>query len=684
MNTEVKHIWIERLTLAKAAVFFFLYGLDKTAKLFYHSASRSGKIGAKLFPRFTHIILEKGVPDKNNRALLYKVEEDTVKCVEYFFKSLSSEDICIPKNYQDYRQEWMCIHKGNAEKEIRNKISFLYRLDYYYQKKFNAEQKISVWLDDILFKRGLAQITFDCIKEPNLNYWSSWKFFLCVYPWPGLLFLNFACAFISLFRRPQTSINNEKKQITIFEEYISNIYSRFPEAGHLFWYEASGLAAERVILYFDRKDSPISEKAIKNIKEHNMSYITFSNFPIYVKRPFQVFFKVLSQMPAPKILKRENFGLWNYTVYYAFKLEYFRQFFRQHQCRVLHQHQEFGPSTLLKALAIRAEGGIFVWNHWSVDHYPVAYFNYAFADLLLSWGPYNDGYFKAHAIQYKALVQTGMIAGDNILEKDVFFGQEIRKKFSSDVRLIITVLDSTCAPDTPNSISTMIYFYKTIFRMLDQHPTWGIVVKSKGHHIAKLPDPTLFEEIQALEKEKRCVVLEGQTRVSVAAGVGDVSVCYSMNTAGIIAALAGRKTVFWNITSTVEHPLYYLGGKGTFIFESEEQIEQALIDIHNGKLGIGDLSRHLHLFDAFQDSRGRIRSGQLISKIIREMETGKTADMALQNAVREYGKMYGEDKVSGYPAVSNHEVEFLWQKVRERIRQRDITPVVFKKEGILT
>lgn len=684
MKTEKKHIWIERLTLTKAVIFFLVYGWDKSIRLYYHSASRLGFFGARLLPKFKHVVLEKGVPDKRNRALLYKIEEDTVRCVESFFQSLSESDICIPKNYQDFKQEWIYIHKANIEREIRDKISFLYRLDYHYQGQTEAGGlPVSIWLDKVLSQPGLTRITFDCIKTTRLHFWPSLKFRLFVFPFPGYVLFSFACAFVSLFRRPIFSIDNEKKQIAVFEEYISNIYSRFPEAGHLFWYEASGLDPERVILYFDRKDSPLSEKSISLIKKYHMGYITFSNLPVYVRKPFQTFFRVLSQVPVPKKLTRESFSLWNYTVYFAFKLEYFRQFYRRYRCRLLHQHQEFGPSTLLKALAIRAEGGLFVWNHWSVDHYPVAYFNYAFADLLLSWGPYNDGYFKAHNIQYKAMAQTGMIAGDNITEKDSLSGQEIRKKFSQDVHFVITVLDSSCGADAPNSISTMVNFYKSLLGILTRHQSWGVVIKSKGNNFVRLPVPSLIEEIRSFERDRRCVVLEGQTRVSVAAMAGDVSVCYSMNTAGIIAALAGKKSLFWNLTATVEHPLYYLGGKGAFIFESEAQIEQALIDVELGKSGIGDLSEHLHMFDAFQDGRGRIRSGQLIAKIIKDMEAGMPADKALQNRVFEYGKVFGEDKVSGYPAVKNNGVELLWRKVRERIRQDEATLFLQKKEEVL-
>ena len=43
--------------------------------------------------------------------------------------------------------------------------------------------------------------------------------------------------------------------------------------------------------------------------------------------------------------------------------------------------------------------------------FPVSYFH-CFADIIFSWGQYNDGYFNSHNFSYKYLFQTGQIAAD--------------------------------------------------------------------------------------------------------------------------------------------------------------------------------------------------------------------------------------------------------------------------------
>ena len=65
-----------------------------------------------------------------------------------------------------------------------------------------------------------------------------------------------------------TNIGANDKRSKIFALYISNIFSRYPHAGHLFWYPSTGLDGGRVVLYFERKDDKFSEDNVKIIEKH--------------------------------------------------------------------------------------------------------------------------------------------------------------------------------------------------------------------------------------------------------------------------------------------------------------------------------------------------------------------------------------------------------------------------------
>ena len=145
-------------------------------------------------------------------------------------------------------------------------------------------------------------------------------------------------------------------------------------------------------------------------------------------------------------------------------LKCFREAFKKYKCKIIHQHQEFWPNTLVMALALRMERGIFVWNHWSVDHFPISYFNWGFADIIFSWGDYNDGYFNSHDFSYKYLFQTGLIASDGNYKVSNIEKIKIKEKLSNNLDLIINILDGSYGPNHHNSKISMIYFYKELLK----------------------------------------------------------------------------------------------------------------------------------------------------------------------------------------------------------------------------
>ncbi len=53
------------------------------------------------------------------------------------------------------------------------------------------------------------------------------------------------------------------------------------------------------------------------------------------------------------------------------------------------------------------------------------------------------------------------------------------------------------------------------------------------------------------------------------------------------------------------------------------------------------------------------------------MDSGCDSEKALSRSLEKYKSLYGEDKVTMYPPASDHLADQLWNKVRERIRQRD-------------
>jgi hypothetical protein len=314
------------------------------------------------------------------------------------------------------------------------------------------------------------------------------------------------------------------------------------------------------------------------------------------------------------------------------------------------------------------ENGVFLWNHWSVDRLPTAYFNCGLADLVFSWGKLNDGFFNSHDFSYKYLLRTGRVAGDATnrdVEKEA---NEIRDTFCSSVTFVITIFDSSYGKEGHQSTDSMKYFYKQLLSSVSEKKHWGVVIKPKGRFFEGLTSDDITHEIfDELRLQQRCIYLNNKSLVSLAALIGDVSVCYGINTAGILAAMCKKQALHWDLQGLLEHPLYYSGGEDNIIFKSFDMILNALEQIEKGNTDIGDHRKWLYLFNEFQDEQGNQRAGEVIGEYMNLLENGFDHNSALDKVVENFGIKWGKDKVSKPDAIQEHLGNDLWFQVIEKV-----------------
>ena len=110
-----KHIWFEKLTLIKC---FWIFVQLKNIKIFYISISPLAGVLVKFFKNVKRIQLEKGILDKNGRALRYKIERDTIKYVLKIYSFLSLDNY-LPKGVKLFQDEWSRILKSDLDYIIK-------------------------------------------------------------------------------------------------------------------------------------------------------------------------------------------------------------------------------------------------------------------------------------------------------------------------------------------------------------------------------------------------------------------------------------------------------------------------------------------------------------------------------------------------------------------------------------
>ena len=663
---KTKHIWIEKLTLIK---YLWILRQRKKTKIFYTSSSSPlVDIIIKFFPVAKFIQPEKGILDTDGKAMNYQTEKSTHEYVLKIYNLLSFNKY-LPNGMQLFKDEWQRILKSHLDFLIKKKVITIFFIKQQYENNYlDKVDEVTFISEPFMFNDIFNRLLNKDIKNINFSTWHdifAWSriivqllkiFSLVVYSW-----------YYKFFRY---DYQNKEKKEHIFEEHISSIFNRYPEAGHLFWFESSKIDPKDLILYFDRADFRMNRELKKNVEIHSMHTVNLIHPVIQVQYPLRILIKTFKDVKFLKSLTYQEINIWLTQIKYYFLTSCFRETFKKYKCKIIHQHQEFWPNTLAMALAIRMEKGVFIWNHWSVDHFPVSYFNWGFADIILSWGEYNDGYFNCQSFSYKYLFQTGLIAGDGNLNINLKQEKKFRKQLFKDLDLVVNILDSTCGTTHQNSFQSMIYFYKEILSKVHNNRNWGATIKSKANTFEKIRyNKEVAHYVNLLKNENRLIILPSESKVSSSTKISDISVCYGINTAGIIAALSGSKSIYWDLPGAIEHPLYILKKKGTLIFSNIDEIVQALEKIALGDKNIGNHDDCLSLFDSFRDDQGRKRAGQIISTLFYDLKNNIDLEESFIKIKKKYDAKWGNNFAYAFNEVSNHRGNRLWQQVQENIKK---------------
>ena len=163
------------------------------------------------------------------------------------------------------------------------------------------------------------------------------------------------------------------------------------------------------------------------------------------------------------------------------------------------------------------------------------------------------------------------------------------------------------------------------------------------------------------------MILPPNVKVSTSAKMSDISVSYGINSAGVIAALSGSKSIYWGLNGSVEHPLYYLKKKGSLIFETTDEISQALEKYLQGDKSIGNHDDCLYLFDSFSDDNCRKRAGYIISRLFLNFNNNLELMESLNLIKKEYENKWGKKFVYEFGKGETHKGNQLWKEVQNKL-----------------
>lgn len=312
----------------------------------------------------------------------------------------------------------------------------------------------------------------------------------------------------------------------------------------------------------------------------------------------------------------------------------YRSVFEKFQVRVLIQHHESAWLPDMWARAMEDAGGILLNYHWS--NYPriltpTHLFPY---HVFFLWGEAIYSVVKAGGHTCKYILPSGLWIGGNSNAPGF-------QPFCGEVDFIIALFDSSAAYNVSQTEETLSLFYLRILEMLEKRPSWGLIVKSKNWDIdglGKLPAGDLImQKLRHLMASGNAQILPHLSSPVMAASCANLSVCYGLNSAGIIAAVHGHKAVHWDCTGLSNH-IFYKDKEQKFLFRNLAEVETAIIMASEGDAAIGDFSQWKKLYNYFEDFNAPHRVGSFIQNFIDEISLHHNVDVALKAAVDKYMK----------------------------------------------
>jgi len=379
-----------------------------------------------------------------------------------------------------------------------------------------------------------------------------------------------------------------------------------------------------VCYYFDRADTPCDHRVISGLRREGFGSIDLNGFELSVS-PGDVAEAVTRSLAAMRVKTPVWLFLFRYR-HFLLSVAYSRLFAR-YNVKALIQHQETNWIQEAQAQAIKSVGGAMFGLHWS--NYPSC-----------NWPSYltpQHVFFVWGRLHAHLLRRKGNTC-EHILPAGIWVGEEsntteLRRRFAAEVKFLVAAFDNNAVYNLYQSPETLSRFYLGIIGLLEENSGWGVIIKSKSY---SLEDLSLFPEGGIIKRKlgdfiraKRAVMLDFTEYTPViAAKNADLSICYGINSGGIIAGLYGCKAIHWDCVGWLKYPLYRHEYQRV-IFQSWADIRTAAKKCADGDGTIGDLSPFQKDFNYFRDSSGLNRILQFVDMFMGEIAiSGRNEAMA--------------------------------------------------------
>ena len=613
---DKKIIWVE--SLYSLDLLFLIPRVFFTDCIIYYDEHQISKLCIRLINLLKRIKLCSNyypaklsfdIKDYRGNALSYSTYEELRICVDKFCDQYISDKTQNIKEMVKTYISFYILPQITFIKMVESKISFQYQSNILYLKR----RPFSFIL--VNYYKRKFQI------ENSFNYSEIIRLFL-----KPFFFLFIAIVSKVLPREMKTNISQIKPSIWV--EYSYNDVANF-----IFWRDSVNQKDFDIVYYLDRDDTPLLTKAIDDINNKGINWIDAHSYPIVRATDFN--WKTIGNLLSKLFSIKFKYPLC-YRVFmfeYVFWFGIYKSIFKHFKVKILIQHQNCFWKQGVQVDALESVGGIMIGFNWSYYHHNIWPRLMHPDHVFFVWGELNYSLFKKNNICRYILPSGLWILADN--NKNITQQSFIFDKLS----FIISIFDNSISYNIHQTPDTLSRFYLKILQLLEDNPSWGVIVKSKNWSLEglySLPEgKEIVQRLKSLIEEKRAIVLEPTVSPAIAATYTNLSVCYGLNSAGVITGIHGHKTIHWDCAGWLKNS-FYKDPNQHFIYSTLDELEDAIIKVANGDKTIGDFSKWRQKLNYFDDFKAPERVGRFIQTFMAEVIKTDNMEYSLDFAVKRY------------------------------------------------
>jgi len=460
--------------------------------------------------------------------------------------------------------------------------------------------------------------------------------------------------------------NERKPPNTVALQYAWGLESNL-RISDIWWYKSSGLDNSRCLIFFNRSKKPATDRVIQELERLGIRYRILnkganktSRVPtnqISIQRGKMVIHDVVALVKTLLWAVCAKAPLWqiNKWLMVIAEVRRWQAFMEAENVKVIFDVGEFSLDTV--SLAADIVGAIKVGLHWSdlsatfslarlIPHHQVYFI----------WGPRYQSLLEGIGAPVNALVQVGCIFDDGEARSQWCAITKIYRTRleGAGARHVIGVLDRSCSPESHIPPTYHIQFYEALLSWAESNVALGLIIKPKydtpGVFVYK---PELYKRFQELMVTGRLLMLEGWRHVAEAALASDIMIALGPNSAGVLCALEGVNTVFWDPSQASKGPFVQWAHRfgwdnGNIVFTRMDHLIDTVkkyLNCPSALPKLGDLSSLLDDVDSFRDGKAALRVGAFIRWFLEGLDQSLNRTEALQIAIDRYRAEWGTDKV---------------------------------------